>query len=261
MFFYLRNVWFQALRYTAYPLEMVAPIIRRLVEVGFIVLFWLAVARSSNGSINPRQMTSYVLIATSVAALCNTNTLWFGGLIGKQVKMGEINSLLIRPINLIPYLYSTFLGQEVVMVAMSILTLFIGIALNPVSLTFVNVMTFIVMLIIAIGIAISFNVLIGITAFYITEATSVRHVMGHIIRTFSGAMIPISFFHGVWQKVLLYSPFPVTIYGPASILTPSFATISNIQLLLIGAFWLIALWAFSLWMWKKALTNYDAIGL
>lgn len=258
---YFRVFYFQVLRYFTYPLEMVAIVIRRILEVGFLVLFWLAVSHSSNGTINTREIISYILIARSITGITSGTGLMFGGTINEMVKKGGINNYLIKPVSLIPYLYAIFSGQRAVTALVALITFLIGIVLSPVSLTLANVALFIAYFVIAVLIITVFSVLVGIFSFYITEAAPLRWSISHVFSVFSGSLAPISFFSPAWQKFLLYSPFPAAIYGPASVFAPGTIIASHTQMLLVGVVWLIVLSIITNFLWKRALRSYDAIGI
>lgn len=261
MALYYQVFYFQVLRYFTYPLEMAAIVLRRGVEVGFFVLFWFAVANSSNGQINTLEIVSYILIARSITGITGGTGLTFSGFINDLIKKGAINNYLIKPISLIPYFYSMFTGQRAVTAVVGVVTLVIGVAISGVALTPLNIVLFLAYFIIAVLLIAVLSTIVGILAFYVTDAGPLRWSVGHVFNVLSGAMIPLSFFPPVWQKILLFSPFPMAVYGPASVFAPTTMTFGHPQMLLIGMSWLIVLWAITNYLWNRALRSYDAIGI
>ena len=258
---YLQAAYFQALRYFTYPMEIVGGLIKRTIEVGYLVLFWYLVAQGSAGAIDTKEIVAYILITGSVSGLASSSSLYFGGMISEHVKLGTISNYLIKPVRLIPYLYATFVGTRAVTMAMALVTLVLGIWLSPAALTGKMLVLFAAYFALAFLIITAISVLLGVVAFYTTEATMLRYSMGHVIRLLSGALVPLSFFPEAIRTVILWSPFPVTLYGPASVFAPSLQTMPHSQMLAIGAGWSVLLWLLAGWLWRRALRNYDAVGL
>ncbi|MEK9167509.1 MAG: ABC-2 family transporter protein [Patescibacteria group bacterium] len=258
---YFRVFYFEVLRYFTYPLEMVAIVIRRAVDVGFFVLFWIAVAHSSNGTIDTREIISYILIARSITGITGGTGLMFSGFINHLIRRGDINNYLIKPVSLIPYFYSMFSGERAITAIVSLVTLVIGIAIGSAALTPINFLLFLAYFVVGFFIITLCNVLVGIISFYVTDSAPLRWSIGHVFNVFSGAMIPLSLFPHVWQKILLLSPFPMAVYGSASVFAPSTLTFTHLQMFIVGITWVIILWVVTNYLWKRALRSYDAIGI
>lgn len=79
----------------------------------------------------------------------------------------------------------------------------------------------------AISVALAFlmnfyvNYCIGMTAFYFVQANGIRVVYQLLGNIFSGALIPLSFFPAVLQKIMMLLPFQYTNYIPAMVWTGS----------------------------------------
>ncbi|MBR6872087.1 MAG: ABC-2 family transporter protein [Ruminococcus sp.] len=65
------------------------------------------------------------------------------------------------------------------------------------------------------------NYCIGMTAFYFVQARGIRTVYMLLASVFSGALIPISFFPGALQRVMMFLPFQYTNYITAMVWTGS----------------------------------------
>ena len=258
---YLQIAWFNGLHYFTYPMELAAAVAKRLIEVSFFMMFWAAVARSSNGTINTHELLGYVLIAGSAVNLTGGGSLNFTQVIHDAIKRGGLSNYLIKPLALIPHLYATFLGERSVKLLLSIPTMIAGLMLSPTPKTPENFMIFLGYMVLATLINTAFNVLIGVAGFYTPEAASIRHTFGHAMRVLSGMLVPLSFFPGLFRTIMLYSPFPVMAYGPASVFTPSTLTIAHSTALALALGWSIILWAIALAIWNFSLKRYDAVGI
>ena len=63
------------------------------------------------------------------------------------------------------------------------------------------------------------NYCLGMTAFYLVQAGGVRVVYQLLAQIFSGALIPLSFFPAVVQKIMMFLPFQYTNYITAMVWT------------------------------------------
>ena len=67
------------------------------------------------------------------------------------------------------------------------------------------------------------NYCLGMTAFYLVKANGIRVVYQLIDNIFAGALIPLSFFPDIVQKIMMFLPFQYTNYIPAMVWTGSTA--------------------------------------
>lgn len=67
------------------------------------------------------------------------------------------------------------------------------------------------------------NYTIGMTAFWLVEATSVRRVYLLLQSIFSGGLVPLVFFPMWMQKLLFFLPFQYVSYVPAMVFTGQFS--------------------------------------
>ncbi len=63
------------------------------------------------------------------------------------------------------------------------------------------------------------NYCLGMTAFYFVQANGIRVVYQLLANIFSGALIPLGFFPGAVQRVMMFLPFQYTNYIPAMVWT------------------------------------------
>lgn len=63
------------------------------------------------------------------------------------------------------------------------------------------------------------NYCLGMTAFYFVQANGIRIVYQLIDNIFAGALIPLSFFPDIIQRIMMFLPFQYTNYIPAMVWT------------------------------------------
>lgn len=209
---------------------------------------------------NYPQLIAYFLIGGGLSNIIMVNNFSIGRFMQQSIKTGSLNMYLIRPIQLLPYLGASAIGQRGLQIIIAFIRIIIGVWIFPPS-SFVAFILFIVALCIAILISLSFNILVGIFGFITTESGSIRNVITHVTRVFAGSFVPISFFPPILQKIALFSPFPAMIYGPTSTLQSNeFGSQFFIQLG-INFLWGIGLLFITIYIWNKMLKKYEAIGI
>jgi ABC-2 type transport system permease protein len=257
---YFQIVLFNARRFLVYPLEIFAIVLRRIIEFGFLALFWIIIAKSSEGRINILQIVSYFLIATSIDSIAFSSRLSFAKYLHFLIKDGSLNNFLIRPIKLIPNLFCSYLGErEGLNFPLGILTLILGIFISPIK-NLEHLPIFFLFLVVTLLLSLFINVIIGLIAFYITEPSTLRFSFMHIIRVFSGLFIPLNLFPEHIKKFFLFTPFPGLIYGPTNSLISNDSS-EHYQFLLSSIIWTIIIGFTSLYLWNKSIRKYDAIGI
>jgi len=138
------------------------------------------------------------------------------------------------------------------------LLLGIGIAM-PVDL--MNIVWFAVLMVPAVVISISFNLMVACLQFYTTESGSIRNVLSHITNFLSGGLIPLEYFKGIWKHIALGLPFFGMVYGPIAALQGREIGISLWVVCGVAYSWSVFLYILAKWVWNKSLKKYDATGI
>jgi ABC-2 type transport system permease protein len=223
-------------------------------EVIFLVVFWQIALDKPISEI--KTLVSYFLVAQSVSLIVMARRTEFGTELRKAIKYGTINIYLVRPIRIIPYLYANTVGNQGLSLVLSIILIVVSMFISPPS-NALNIVAFLFSTLIAVGIALSFNLVEGIFAFRITETGPVAGSIRRIIEVFSGAIAPLSFFPDSVTNILKFTPFPAMVYGPVTSLELGFDFLQ----LGVGLFWMIILNLLTFKLWHMAIKHYEAIGM
>lgn len=250
---YIEVIKFNFLRFLTYPTEILATVFRRIMEIVFLILFWKIVLGKGTGEMRP--LISYFLIAQSVSLLIMARRTEFGTYLRKLIKYGNLNYYLTRPMKIIPYVYASTVGNQGLNIGLSIILIIIGIVINPPN-NLSNIVAFLLMIPTAAMIAVAFNLIEAIVAFYLTESAPIGASIRRIIEVFSGSIAPLSYFPLEIRNILEKSPFPYMVFGPVNSLTEG----GSIKVFVIGLVWAIGLNIVIYWWWRKAIKNYEAVG-
>ncbi len=260
MSIYLDIIRFSFLRFFTYPWEIVASVLKRVIEILFLILFWSLIVKGSGGQINITQIVSYFFISMGIRDLVMSHWGPFGGEVGREIKSGDINKYLIKPVSIIPTLYSLSFGRNGMRVLLAIVNLIIGIIIFPPK-NLISIFLFIIFFISAWWISFAYNLFQGTLYFHLTDAYGVRNALNNFIRVFSGEMVPLFLFPYTLGQIVRFTRFPSMVYGPTIALSTSVVDQTVILNIGITIFWAIFLNIFVFLFWKRSIKNYEAIGI
>ena len=242
---YRTEVWFQILQ-------------KILVLMG-VFLLW-SVIGSSQIHQSFTQIVAYFLIGNGVREFVDGQYGKFGSKIIDDIKAGSISSTLLQPTSTPLFLFSKNFGTRGVSLAFSLIYIIIGFFLTPPA-GLLSCLLFLVCLISATIISYSQCIMVGSIAFWTTEAKGLKNVVNHVSRTFSGALIPLTFFPDALKLPVMLNPFASYAYLPATIIQARYIDINIVAQLCFSVFWATTSLGFSRMVWKKGVKRYEAIGL
>ncbi|KKT29693.1 MAG: hypothetical protein UW41_C0027G0002 [Candidatus Collierbacteria bacterium GW2011_GWC2_44_18] len=245
---------------TNYRSEVWLTILNKFVYLASIIFLWSIIGKTVNGISGVTSLTSYFLIANGVQGLVDAESLRYSKVINKEVKLGGLSAHLLRPINPVLFLYFSFLGTRGVTLLMTIILMTVGFVFLP-SITVFQIILFLISLLMAFVVGFVFNLFVGSLSFWTPEANHLQNVFSHIIRVFSGVLIPISFFSGTTKTLLLLSPFPALAYLLSIIMQTKIMNTEMWMIFGASIFWSGLLLPMSFWFWKKGIRRYEAIGI
>lgn len=188
------------------------------------------------------QMILYALIV----ALLNA-TLSFGTELSLSEKIldGSIASDLAKPIDFQNMSFFQALGESAVEGGVSILLVSIlacvltdiGSYLEPVRLT-----AFAVSMVLAFLLKFCLAYIGGVTCFFTSNGYGVIYLRQVITDLFSGALLPLSFFPGWFQKLSMVLPFQASVYFPTQIFLGRVEGKEVFVTLGVQALWVVILW-------------------
>lgn len=253
-------VRFNFLRFLAYPFEILASVLKRVIEILFLILFWSLIVNSPGSHINLSQIVSYFFISMGIQDLVMAHWGPFGSDIATLIKTGQISNYLIKPLDIIPTVYSISLGRSGMRIILAIINLGIGVVIFPPK-SIVSVFLFLIFFIFAWSIAFAYNLFQGSLYFYLTEAGGVKNALNNIVRIFSGEMIPLFLFPYTLSQIVRLTPFPSMVYGPTIALSTNNINGEVIINIFISLFWAVVLNIGVYLFWKKSIKHYEAIGI
>lgn len=239
----------------AFPSNIITNILSYILRVSFLLVFWNFVGSSIDTQTN---LLSYFLITSGISELLMVNNTNIGKSIRKSIHRGEINQILIKPVNIpLFYAFST-IGKLSFRILISSISVVIGLILFN-NLTLEGLILFLIFFLLAIPLSFAYNLIEGTLSLLIIEVSGIKNSIHHIVRLLSGQWIPLTFFPILAQNILILTPIPYLLYMPFYGLNSTFNTDSLIMIL-IGLIYAIGLNLIIYKWWLSSLKKYDSAG-
>ncbi len=244
---------------TNYRSEVWVGFLSKFFSLGGIILLWIVISKGSSEGYSLNFIIPYFLIATASSDLTDAVSTRFTRVLNDEIKEGTLSSHLLRPVNPALFLYSRFWGRRGVVVATSLLAILGSLFFIP-DLSAKNILFYFICLILATLVSFSINLFVGSLTFWTTEADHLQNVASHIIRVFSGILIPLSFFPLLWKRIVFLSPLPVLAYLPATLLQTG--DFSSLRVPILAAFlWALVLPLLTFKFWQLGIRRYESVGI
>jgi ABC-2 type transport system permease protein len=106
---------------------------------------------------------------------------------------------------------------------------------------------------------------VGMTAFWLVKSGGIRSMFNLLRDVFTGVLIPLTFFPGAIQKILLYLPFQYISYVPVRVFLGSYELagikIGIPQIVALQAAAVLIMWAVSEAIWRLGIKRFIAVGI
>lgn len=262
-YFVIRLAFMQRLAYRVnFLLEILSGILSSLI----VIFLWMAVYRYSShdvlGGYSLAEMVTYLLGGGIINSMILTTA--ENHETSQSIQDGTLSGLLLQPIS--PYwiwLFRDF-GSKIFFFLLGlggygmVMIFFREHLLLWAS--FESLLLF--LLAIGLGAILQFLLFEGLSllAFWVENTYGIRFTMRVILEVAGGAIIPISFFPSLLQKIFLSLPFPFIIYFPMRIYLGKIDPETILGEFIKEILWIAGLGIFNLWLWQKGIRHYSAMG-
>lgn len=236
-----------------------------LVPLAGTVFLWRAIFKERGGGMQGYDygsMVYYYLLMILVSNLVTpTEDEWQ---IASDIREGQINSFLTKPLSYLAYRFSIFLSGRLVYTVVTIV---------PIALVFVYFRDFIrlpssgsayicsfISLLMAAMIQFFITYSIAMMAFWILEISTIVFIIYSFEYFLGGQMFPVDIMPPMIQAVMKWLPFYYELFCPIAIFLERLKGAQMVQALVIQTGWLLATWALARLMWRRGLGHYQAVG-
>lgn len=236
-----------------------------MVPLAGTVFIWGALFRSRGqdiGGYDFGQMVFYFLIVLLVDNLVTpTDDEWQ---IASDIREGQINNYLSRPVDYMAYRASIFLSSRLLYTVVTIV---------PVMAVFFWFREFIslprdlltwplFLLSLAMAAAIQFFIAyaLAMLAFWILEISTVVFILYSFEYYLSGRLFPLDVMSGWPKTVLMLLPFPYELYFPVAVFLERIQGIDLWRGLTVQAGWVVLSFLAARFAWRRGLRRYESVG-
>jgi len=257
---YWKVIRFNFSKFSMYPSEFIAYLLSRFIDLSMIGIFWYVVSLANPTLINFKTILAYFLIMDGLKNIMYSYESRLSKYFQEVIENGDLSNYLIKPISIIPYLTFSYTGGDWINYIYSFFIIVAGFLIMPFP-SLINIFFCLLFMVTGTIIALNINILIASLNFYNPNADGIRNGINHILRIFSGSMMPISLFPSILKNILLLSPFPATAFMPVYILQTKLPLNTVLQYFLITVIWSIILTILTNKIWNHSLKHYESVGI
>ncbi|MEO6054604.1 MAG: ABC-2 family transporter protein [Chthoniobacterales bacterium] len=232
----------------------------------FATLFiWRAVFQERGADIQGydfgRMVYYFILILLAENLVTPTEDEWQ---IAADIREGQINSFLTKPVNYLFYRFSLFTSNRL---------LYTGVTILPIVAVFwyfrayitlpSNGETWLIALVsLSMACAIQFLIAysLAMLAFWILEISTIVFILYSFEYFLSGRLFPLDIMPHWFQEILKWLPFTYELYFPVAVFMQEIKGPALWQGLAIQAGWSVALYFIATAMWRAGVRKYEAVG-
>jgi viologen exporter family transport system permease protein len=261
--FVLKLVWSERL---VYRVNFLLEILSGLFSSVILVFLWIAIYRSAGkdgiGGYQLAEMVTYILggglINTFILTTAeNPET-------SQSIQDGTLSNLLVTPISPYGVWFVRDLGTKLFLFTVGlagyVAVLFFFRDLMVLRLGTGHLLFFFLSLVLAALLQFLIFEALSLLAFWIENTYGIRFTMRVIMEVVGGAIIPLSFFPEILQKIFQLLPFPFLIYLPMRIYLGKIPLGEIPSELVKEMAWIAALGLINVVLWKRGLRQYVSMG-
>jgi ABC-2 type transport system permease protein len=236
-----------------------------LIPLAGTIFLWRAIFQERGAGLHGYDygsMIYYYLLTLLVANLVTPTEDEFQ--IASDIREGQINSFLTKPMSYLGYRFSIFLSGRLVFTAVTIVPIaliffyFRNYITLPASLTTYG--WAFVSLLMAAFIQFFITYSLAMMAFWILEISTIVFIVYSFEYFLGGQMFPIDIMPAGVQAVMKWLPFYYELFCPIAIFLERLKGPEMLQAIAIQAGWLFITWAAARAMWNRGLGHYQAVG-
>ena len=249
---------------TVYPISVLIWRLRNVLRLLVIYALWLGIIGVDQRFLgySSTAVLSYILLTLMVQALVfSSRTID----VTEMISSGDLSNFLLRPINFFRYFFVLDLSNKVLNLFFSFFEFFLFVLFfKPpfyLQMDLVRIISFVILLILALLIYFYINLILGFIAFFAPENTwAPRFLFFMIVGFLAGELFPLDLLPTNLFKALMLTPFPYLIYFPIAVYLGRFALGTIVSYFLVMVFWLVFLYHSSLYLWQRGLKSNEAWG-
>lgn len=237
-----------------------------LVSVTIAYFLWDAIYQENNTNILngftfERMMLYYLIVPLVFRTIQGENI----GFMSHDIYQGGLNKYLIYPISFLIYkkityfAYSTFYILQMLLMILISFFIFESEVLSFIS--FQNIFFCLLAMLFSTAVFFALSSILEMISFWADNVWSLGVLLRVCVSAFGGAMIPLSFFPDWAQVILNYTPFPYMVSFPMQAFFGELSLHAYFFQCAVLLLWYIFFMFINRLVWKKAIFQYNGIGI
>lgn len=236
-----------------------------LINPLIVLLFWVAVFREKGEILTGwalSEIVSYYLLLMIAGSLLIAHI--EEDVAVREIKEGGLVMYLTKPIS---YYLMKFIdeipwrltqGSFGILALAALYVIFPGFITIPNSLY--DVLLLIPIVSLAYLISFTFKMIVGLTAFWITDFWGLAQIVEVVILILGGFVMPVDLLPDWLRNIALHSPFPYIVYFPIRAFQSNLGIWDGLSVILTQIIWLGALALIYKVLWNKGLKKFTGVG-
>jgi ABC-2 type transport system permease protein len=243
-------------------MEIVSGILSSLI----VIFLWIAIYRTGGreviGGYSIQEMVTYLLGGGLINSFILTTA--ENPETSQNIQDGTLSTYLIQPINPYGIWFFRDLGSKTFFFVLGLLGYLIVFTFLGKYLVFSPSPEYLLFFLISLVLASLLQFLLfqslSLLSFWVENTYGIRFTMRVIMEVVGGAIIPLSFFPQMLQKIFMLLPFPFLIYLPMRIYLGKIP-INHIPIEFLKEIgWIVGFALLNLVIWKRGIKQYVAMG-
>ena len=222
---------------------------------------WLSIAE--NGHVGRYDRTGFIAYYLAALIVRNMTGMWFIWEMDGEMRLGTLSFRLLKPMNPIVHYMALALSSRpirlLILAPMSIAAV-IWIPGLHWAVDLSSLFLFVASLAGAWMILFLMQYTIGLTGFWITRTIGLNDAWFFTYSLASGYLVPLDLFPPAVRAVLAYLPFRYTMSFSVELLTSRLTGAAILQGIAMQWIWSAAIYLVYVWVWKRGLRRYSAVG-
>lgn len=232
-----------------------------IINIGLNLLLWVAVTKVKGGifGYDTHEILLYYLFLFTILPLVVSGT-DFAETIGRDIKEGNINRILVKPISPLGYYATAGVSQRIndFLVLSPVIIIILFLTGFPTTFSLSAIPGLLLTALIAIIIDHALMGSIGLIAFWTTQIVWIANFIRQIFNLFSGVRFPLNFFPLLIVNFLSFTPIYFLAYFPAGVFLGKIGD-SILREFTVGIFWVVALSIIYSRLWSRGLRRYEGV--
>lgn len=230
-----------------------------------LYIYWRGALLSSGGTIAGWNLSSistyYFMVAIASSFLMAHIEV---DVAGPDIQRGELAKYLMKPFSY--YFFKLFLEipYRILQGSYGVLVLFFFALFFPKLVVItgdIETLIFsVIILVLAFLLSFTFKMVVGLTAFWLTDIGGFNQLVEAFILLFGGFLLPLSLLPSVFSQIAYILPFSYMIYFPIIALQGGQTVVQLIQIIAMQIFWLLVIGRLYSLLWRMGIKKFTGIG-